>query len=95
MVVLVLLFTVVVGRIQSILQVWTLKTWKTLETQSKTYDCQAIVWFCFGFPCFFPGFAFLPREKLRREMKSLEEETYWCPPRGLEVLRDNTLKNLF
>ena len=35
------------------------------------------------------------REKLRREMKSLYEETYWCPPRFLGVLRDNTLKNLF
>ena len=34
------------------------------------------------------------REKLRREMKSLYEETYWCPPRFLGVLRDNTLKNL-
>jgi len=30
-----------------------------------------------------------------REMKSLYEETYWCPPRFLGVLRDNTLKNLF
>jgi hypothetical protein len=35
------------------------------------------------------------REKLRREMNSLYEETYWCPPRFLGVLRDNTLKNLF
>jgi hypothetical protein len=35
------------------------------------------------------------REKLRREMKYLYEETYWCPPRFPGVLRDNTLKNLF